>query len=558
MTDSEATKQAVFSRNEWRPNKKQELFLSIPTTIKEGFYGGGAGSGKSDVLLLYGIVHRWHEHPEFKQVFTRRTFPELRNEIVPRSRELYRKFGATLNKTEMSWTFPRPDQYGGTGGPNAGAMIFLGHCETDEDVHQYDSMQICLFTPDELTSMTEWMYTYITFQRNRAPKHTGLPSITRAAGMPGGIGHTWVNKRFVKPYPQGGKIILGRGGNKRIYIHSTLDDNIDHIDPTYKQSLEGITVEAERKAKRHGDWEAYQGQVFDEFRDKKFPDEPENALHVIPPFYIPDWWPRIVIGDWGFRAMTWIGYAAISPNRRLYIYREQYWVKTKIATWAPYVKLHIDKENPRVVKFCKSAGQDRGQEHTIQQQIEEELGLSIELSNNSPGSRIAGKSLIHEYMRWTPKLVNEKERGEYDEDYAMWIMRNRGEKEYKSYVNSFLPQEPEKNLPKLQIFEGACPILVEAIKACSYDKPKGNKPAEDIAEFEGDDPIDGLRYMVDSAEAFFDDASEEMKRIEAQDKLVQKLSTDQDWTAFYRNMAKVESAEESVQPISRYHGSRRH
>lgn len=555
MTDSEATKKAVFSRNEWRPNGKQELFLSIPTTIKEGFYGGGAGSGKSDVLLLYGIVHRWHEHPEFKQVFMRRTYPELRNEIIPRSRELYRKFGATLNKTEMSWTFPREDQYGGTGGPNAGAMIFLGHCENEDDVHQYDSMQICLYTPDELTSYTEWIYTYITFQRNRAPKHTGLPSITRAAGMPGGIGHTWVYKRFVKPYPKGGKIIQGKGGNKRIYIHSTLDDNKDHIDPTYKQSLEGITIEAERKAKLHGDWESYQGQVFDEFRDRKFPDEPENALHVIPPFHIPEWWPRIVIGDWGFTAMTWIGYAAISPNRRLYIYREQYWVKTKIATWAPYVKLHIDKENPRVIKFCKSAGQDRGQEHTIQEQIEEELGISIELSANTPGSRVAGKQLVHEYLRWVPKLINQKEMPEYDEDYAMWIWRNRGEKEYRSYCNSFLPQEPETNIPKLQIFEGACPVLVEAIKACSYDKPKKNKPAEDIAEFEGDDPIDGLRYMVDSAEAFFDEAVEEMKRVAAQDKLVQQLSQNQDWTAYYRNMAKVES-EDTIQPISRYH--RRH
>lgn len=539
-------------RNEWRPNPKQELFLSVPTTVKEAFYGGGAGSGKSDVLLLYGIVHRFHQSAQFKQVFMRRTYPELRNEIVPRSRELYRKFGATLNKTEMCWTFPRIDQYGGTGGTNAGAMIFLGHCENEDDVHQYDTMQICLYTPDELTSLTEWIYTYITFQRNRAPRDSGLPSITRAAGMPGGIGHTWTYKRFIKPWPRGGKIIIGKGGNKRIYIHSTLEDNKDHIDPTYKQSLEGITIEAERKAKLHGDWDAYQGQVFDEFRDRKFPDEPENAIHVIPPFDIPVWWPRIVIGDWGFAAMTWIGYAAISPTRRLYIYREQYWVKTKIATWAPYVKLHIDKENPRTVRFCKSAAQERGQEHTIQQQIEEELGVSIELSTNNPGSRVAGKQLIHEYLRWTPKMINEKEIGQYDDEYAMWIMRNRGMKEYQSYIDSFNPQEPETNLPKLQIFAGACPILVEAIKACSYDKPKNNKPAEDIAEFDGDDPIDGLRYMVDCAENYFTESEEEFKRIQKQQELLNQLSQNNDWTAFYRNMHKVESQEIEVRPVSRY------
>ncbi len=550
MTDSEYTKKAVFSSNEWRPEPKQELFLSIPTTIKEAFYGGGAGSGKSDVLLLYGIVHRWHEHPKFKQVFMRRTYPELRNEIIPRSRELYRKFGATLNKTEMCWTFPRTDQYGGTGGANEGAMIFLGHCENEDDVHQYDTMQICLYTPDELTSITEWIYTYITFQRNRAPKDSGLPSITRAAGMPGGIGHTWTYKRFIKPHPKGGKIIVGKGGNKRIYIHSTLEDN-KHIDPTYKQSLQGITIEAERKAKLLGDWDAYQGQVFDEFRDRKFEDEPPNALHVIEPFDIPQWWPRMVIGDWGFAAMTWIGYAAIAPSRRVYIYREQYWVKTKIADWAPHVKLYIDKESPRLVRFCKSAGQDRGQEHTIQQQIEDELGISIELSNNTPGSRVAGKILIHEYLRWQPKVINTEEIPLYNEEYAMWIHRNRGLAEYKAYLKSFDPPEPETNLPKLQIFKDACPVLVEAIKACSYDKPKNNKPAEDIAEFEGDDPIDGLRYLVDAAESYFDESNQEFKKIEAQEALIRKLEVNQDWTAFYRNMAKTES-DETIKPISRY------
>jgi hypothetical protein len=540
--------------NEWKPEPKQELFLSVPVTVKEALYGGGAGSGKSDVLLLYGIVHRWHENPKFKQVFMRRTFPELRNEIIPRSRELYRRFGATLNKTEMCWTFPRPDQYGGTGGTNEGAMIFLGHCENEDDVHKYDSMQINLFTPDELTSITEWIYLYIGFQRVRSPVPE-LPAIIRAAGMPGGIGHTWVYKRLIKPYPKGGKIIVGRGGNKRIYIHSTLEDN-QYIDPTYKQSLQGITIEAERKAKLQGDWDAYQGQVFDEFRDHKYSDEPDNAIHVVEPFEIPEWWPRIVVGDWGFTAMTWIGYAAISPSRRIYIYREQYWTKTKIAEWAPHVRLYIDREHPRLIRFCKSAGQDRGQEHTIQQQIEEELEQSIELSNNSPGSRIAGKMLIHEYLRWQTKYVNPSEVPVYNEEYAMWIMRNRGLAEYKSYMSSLNPPEPETNIPKLQIFKGACPILIEAIKACSYDKPKGNKSSEDIAEFEGDDPIDGLRYLVDAAEGFFEDSSEEFKKVEKQEALVRQLSSSQDWTAFYRNMHKVESdSDESIQPLVRY---RRH
>src|SRR5215510_9514029 len=274
----------AFTKGEWRPIKKQEQFLQLPLTVKEGFYGGGAGSAKTDVLLLYGICHGWHNNPGFKQVFQRRTFPELRNEVIPRSRQIYPKFGATLNKSDMAWTFPRPDQYGGTGMTNDGAMIFLGQCENEDDVHKYDSMEINLYTPDEVTSYTEYIYVYIGFTRVRT-SDPNLPAIIRAAGMPGGVGHTFVRKRFVDPHPSGGVVLEGRGKVFRIYIHATLADN-PHIDPAYKQSLEALP-EAEKRAKLYGDWNAYAGQVFDEFRDRHYPDEPEQALHVIEGFEIP-------------------------------------------------------------------------------------------------------------------------------------------------------------------------------------------------------------------------------------------------------------------------------
>jgi len=546
----------------WKPTRRQEAFLAIPITIKEALLGGGAGSGKSDVLLVYGIVHRWHENPKFKQVFMRRTFPELKNEIVPRSREIFNKFGATFNKTDMVWTFPRTDQYGAGIMGNAGAMIFLGHCEDEKDVHKYDSMEISLFTPDELTSYTEYIYLYIAFERNRAPKDSGLPSITRATGMPGGIGHTFVKKRFVDPFPEGGKIIVGRGGNKRIYIHATLADN-PHIDPSYSQSLDG-RPEAERKAKKFGDWSAYLGQVFDEFRDHKYPDEPENALHVIEPFDIPSWWPRIVIGDWGFAAMTWLGFFAISPSKRLYLYRELYWIKTKIAEWAPVLKDFIERENPRKIKFCKSSGQDRGQEHTIQEQIESSIGRPIELTNNNPGSRVAGKMLLHEYLRWKQRpVISSNEIPMYNEEHARWLLRNRGLIEYKSYLSLFDPPVEETNIPKLQIFKcndegnheghpSCCPVVINAIKACSYDKPKNDKPAEDVAEFSGDDPYDGLRYACDAADRYFEEAIEEFSRIQKQEIFIQKVERDQDFTAFYRNMRSIE-LDDTPRMIRKFH-----
>lgn len=558
----------AFDRGLWKPNAKQEQFLSLPTSIFEGLYGGGNGSGKSDVLLVYGIVNRWHENSKFKQVFMRRTYPELRNEIVPRSRELYPKFGATFNKTDMCWSFPRKDQYGGTGMSNAGALIFLAHCETEDDAHKYDSMEINLYTPDELTTFVEFIYLHIGFTRVRTndPK---LPAIIRAAGMPGGIGHTFAKKRFVTPYPAGGKIIIGKGNVKRIYIHATVADN-PNADPNYAARLDGIPNEAERKARKFGDWDAYQGQVFDEFRDRPYPSEPENALHVIEPREIPEWWPRFVIGDWGFTAMTYIGFYAVSPSGRLYLYRELYWLKTKIADWAPVVKDYIDRENPKVVKFCKSASQDRGQEHTIQQQIEEALDRPVELSSNNPGSRISGKMLVHEYLRWKIRpVIAAADMPIYSEEYAMYLLRNRGESQHKDYLKLFDPPVEETNIPRLQIMcceatthEGhpnCCPLMIETIKACSYDKSdKDGKPAEDVAEFNGDDPYDDLRYACDSAERYFQEAGESFTRVQRQAAITETLQNNKDWTAYYRNMRMLESTV-VTKVVKRFHkAGRRH
>jgi hypothetical protein len=432
----------------------------------------------------------------------------------------------------MTWTFP------------SGARIILGHCQEENDVHRYDSTEINLFTPDEITSFTEFQYLYIGFERVRS-SDPNLPAIIRCCGMPGNIGHTWVKKRFVKPYPEGGRIIIGRGGNKRFYIHSTQLDN-PGIDPGYKQSLEALP-EAERKAKLLGDWDAYQGSVFDEFRDRNYPSEPGNALHVIEPFEVPSWWPRVVVGDWGYAAMTWIGFAAIAPTKRVYIYRELHWIKTKIAEWAPILKEYIDKEKPRLIRFCKSAGQDRGQENTIQEQISSALGVGVELSDNKPGSRVTGKMLIHEYLRWrAKKLPPVEDRPVYNEEYAMRIYRMQGEDDYKRYMNLFIPPEPETNIPKLQIFK-TCPTLIDTIKACSYDQKK----IEDVAEFPGDDPYDGLRYLLDGVSSFFSIAEREFEKVQQQEEIVNRFNATKDWTAFYRNMKKIESVG-VIKPVARY------
>lgn len=553
---------------EWKPTPKQALFLSLPTTIKEATMGGGAGSGKTDVLMLYGLVRGWHENPLFKQVFLRRTAPELKREVWPRSYSFYRRFGASPNRTDMVWTFPRPDQYGtGVGGSsNDGAMIWFGHCETDKDVHIYDSMQINLFTPEEMTTLTEYMYLYIGFERGRASLGSGLPAIIRGAAVPGNVGHGWVKQRFpdqygstVANYDFGEHlppIIHGRGGNKRLYIHATAKDN-PYLDPTYRQSLLALP-EAEKKAKLEGDWSAYLGMVFNEFRDKRYPDEPEHALHVIPPFEIPSWWPRIYVIDWGYEAYTYCLKTAIAPDGRAYSYQELAWKKTKIEEWGAFIKYDADREEPALIRVCQSVKQQRGEENTIEQQIINAIGRPIELTGNIAGSRLATKSLMHEFLRWKPRFAPDRVKEEYSDERALWILRNRGLGEFKKYQASFNPDKPEI-LPRWQIFGDpedptiGCPMLVNAIKAATYAKPKEGTIAEDVAEFAGDDPYDVGRYTVDAVDRFVAEAGDKLEFVQQRDAIEARLKETQDMTSYYLNMKKLEDLNGgSYKPVRRY------
>ena len=66
----------------WKPFRKQEDFLTIPDSVKEALYGGAAMGGKSDALVMLPIVRSFFQHPRFKGIIFRRTYPELEREII--------------------------------------------------------------------------------------------------------------------------------------------------------------------------------------------------------------------------------------------------------------------------------------------------------------------------------------------------------------------------------------------------------------------------------------------------------------------------------------------
>lgn len=536
----------------WKPTRKQERFLQVPHDVDEALYGGALGAGKSDVLMLMPLIYQLHQNPKFKGLFLRRTFPELEQEIIPRSQEFYPSTGAIYNISRHRWEWPN------------GALDIFGHLKDEKDVKKYDTGQFPLIRWDESTSFTGFQYEYITLRRNRAPTGSGLPSFTRSGSNPGNVGHIYFRKRFIDTYKLGGKILRDpRTGSKRIYIPATSQDN-PHLlaaNPKYFERLQGISSEAERRAMILGDWYTFEGQVFDEFRLEPMSDEPLNARHVVEPFAIPSWWPKLISIDWGMKAYTFIIWWAISPEGRVFIYR-CYAVKgVKISQWTRDMALLTgnDKEQVRDIGICFSANQDRGQDQTIFEQVAESLsdsGFTCALTLGDK-NRVGGKQLLHEYLRWKPLPDIREIIGEYDSNLANKLERMHGTEALKEYTKYFTPSEPERNLPRLQIFsrdyEGnsestkALELLYEVIPSCVYDEIK----KEDVKEFDGDDPYDCLRIGLYRLRDYFSDATDEQAKLQKMGLAANVLKQTNDQTSFYRVCEFAESNESKTFSVRR-------
>lgn len=528
----------------WRPHKRQEIFSSLPDSIFEALYGGAAGGGKSEELIMLPIIRGFYKEPRFKGILFRRTFPELESEIIVRSREWYPLTGAKFNEEKKRWQFP------------SGAIMQFGHVEYEADVRKYDTAEYNYMAFDELTSFTESQYIYLSRTRCRSSS-SKLPAIVRSATNPGNIGHAWVRDLFISPAPNGTLIVDKKTGLKRIFIQSFAEDNpfLMENDPSYVNRLESLP-EAEKQAKRYGHWDTFAGQVFSDYREVPNTDkgEPENACHLIEPFKIPDWWLKFLAIDWGYTAMTYALWGALSPDDRLYLYREYSIKEAKTSTWATEIGQLSEGEKYTDIVLCRSAWQNRGEELTQQENFTKYSGLIARQADND---RIAGKLLIQEYLRWREKPKRKIVQNDtYDHNMAARILRNQGLDAYKSYLISFEPEKPERSLPKIQIFPDLLQLR-RCLPLCIYDKKSNitNKPAEDVREFDGDDPYDTLRYEVSAVDNYLGSLKNEGQQREKVNEIIEKFQRSGDWNALYRGMEKVEQITSSrdPKPVGRYH-----
>ena len=246
----------------WRPQPRQAEFMSRPEP--EALYGGAAGGGKSDALVIEAL--RQVHIPHYRALILRKTYPQL-SDLVDKSQVYYHRAfpQAQYNATAHVWNFP------------SGAKIYFGSMQYTKDRTNYQGKAFDFIGFDELTHF-EWEEYIYMMSRNR-PTGPGTRVYMRATTNPGGIGHGWVKARFITPAPPGTPITeeytvkLPDGTEQklqraRVFIPSSIFDNPALLanDPGYLASLASMP-EAEKQALLYGSWDSFSGQVFTEWRN---------------------------------------------------------------------------------------------------------------------------------------------------------------------------------------------------------------------------------------------------------------------------------------------------
>lgn len=229
-----AQRQALFPRIPYSPHAptpQQAAFLAL--TTREGFYGGAAGGGKSDALLMAAL--QYVEVPGYTALLLRKNYADL---ALP---------GALMDRLG-DWLRPHSDVKERDGGKRwefpSGAVIQFGHMDKPRDRYRYQGAELQFVGWDEVTQFTEVEYRYL-LSRLRRLKGVAIPLRSRSAANPDGVGLEWVKQRFV---------VEGRTRG-RPFIPARLEDNpyLDRED--YLQSLNELDPVTRRRLLM-GDWEA--------------------------------------------------------------------------------------------------------------------------------------------------------------------------------------------------------------------------------------------------------------------------------------------------------------
>ena len=392
---------------------------------KDVLYGGAAGGGKSFAMIVDPL--RYCHKKAHRALILRRSMPELR-EMIDKSRELYPQAfpGAKFREVEKLWNFP------------SGAKVEFGFLERDADVYRYQGQAYSWIGFDEITHLpTEFSWNYLASRlRTTDPE---IQTYLRCTANPGGVGATWVKRRYIEP-SESNTSFTGTDGLTRKFIPAKLADNPYLAnDGVYEQMLKSLPP-IQRRQLLEGNWEVAEGAAFVEF---------DPNVHVITPFELPIAWERVKGIDYGYASESCCLWGTIDINDgTLIIYRELYrkgLTGEELGAIIGDMELVDPFSVPGVLDTAAWA-----KTGTTGPTVGEALVRAGHKLRRADKNRIQGKIQIHEFLK-----------------------------------------VKENGRPKLQIFN-TCPNLIRELQSIPLSKTN----PEDVDTHASDHAYDALRYMI--------------------------------------------------------------
>ncbi|MBQ8475239.1 MAG: phage terminase large subunit [Clostridia bacterium] len=280
------------------PSEKQKLFLLSDKTYTA--FGGARGGGKSWAVRTKAILLALN-YSGIKIMIVRKTYPELRaNHINQLCSICVEVASYTESRREMKFF--------------NGSTIKFSYCRNVSDLDKFQGIEADIVFIDEATQFSREM-----FDRIRACVRgvNSFPKRIYLTCNPGGIGHSWVKDLFID----------GKCDDPLDYqfIRSIVTDNkaLMESDPDYIKKLEALPSKL-KKAWLDGDWDIFEGQFFEEFRDVPEHYKDRRFTHVIEPFEIPKSWKIYRSFDFGYSKPFSCDWWAIDYDGRAYLILQLY------------------------------------------------------------------------------------------------------------------------------------------------------------------------------------------------------------------------------------------
>lgn len=159
------------------PTEKKGVFQAL--------YGGAAGGGKSDALLM--AAAQYVDRPEYAGVLFRRTFADL---SLP---------GALMDRAHAWWDNAPGVAWDGnkkTFRFSSGAKIAFAYLQHPGDEIRYQGAEFQYVGWDELTQFPDRRPPQYLLSRIRRPSISTIPLRALGATNPGGPGHSWVAEDY--------------------------------------------------------------------------------------------------------------------------------------------------------------------------------------------------------------------------------------------------------------------------------------------------------------------------------------------------------------------------